>query len=30
LRYEAKRKNEVVPTGLGDTFRGKQVQVDLV
>ena len=30
LRYEAKRKNETVPTGLGDTFRGKQVQVDLV
>jgi hypothetical protein len=30
LRYEAKRKNEAIPTGLGDTFRGKQVQVDLV
>jgi hypothetical protein len=30
LRYEAKRKNEPVPTGLGHTFRGKQVQVDLV
>jgi hypothetical protein len=30
LRYEAKRKNEEVPTGLGHTIRGKQVQVDLV
>jgi hypothetical protein len=30
LRYEARRKNEPVPTGLGHTFRGKQVQVDLV
>ena len=30
LRYEAGRKNETVPTGLVDTFRGKQVQVDLV
>jgi hypothetical protein len=30
LRYEARRKNETVPTGLGHTFRGKQVQVDLV
>jgi hypothetical protein len=30
LRYEAKRKNETVPTGLGHTFRNKQVQVDLV
>ena len=30
LRYEAKRKNETVPTGLGTTIRNKQVQVDLV
>jgi len=30
LRYEAKRKNEEVPTGLGHTIRGKQVQVALV
>jgi len=30
LRYEAKRKNQPVPTGLGDTIRGKQIQVDLV
>jgi hypothetical protein len=30
LRYEAKRKGESVPTGLGDTIRGKQIQVDLV
>jgi hypothetical protein len=30
LRYEANRKNEPIPTGLGDTFRGKQVQVDLL
>jgi hypothetical protein len=30
LRYEANRKNETVPTGLGHTFRNKQVQVDLV
>ena len=30
LRYEAKRKNEPEPTGLGHTIRGKQVQVDLV
>jgi hypothetical protein len=30
LRYEAKRKNEAAPTGLGDTFRGKQIQVDLM
>jgi len=30
LRYEAKRKNELIPTGLGTTIRGKQIQVDLV
>ena len=30
LRYEAKRKIETVPTGLGHTFRNKQVQLDLV
>jgi len=30
LRYEAKRKNDIVPTGLGTTIRNKQVQVDLV
>ena len=30
LRYNAKVYNEPIPTGLGDTFRGKQVQVDLM
>lgn len=30
LRYEAGRKNQPVPTGLVETFRNKQVQVDLV
>jgi hypothetical protein len=30
LRDEAKRKNEPIPTGLGTTIRGKQIQVDLV
>ena len=30
LRYEAKRTNQPLPTGLGHTLRGKQVQVDLV
>jgi hypothetical protein len=30
LRYEAKRKGEPVPTGLGETVRGKQIQIDLV
>ena len=30
LRYEAKRKGEPVPTGLGTTIRDKQIQVDLV
>ena len=30
LRYEANRKFETVPIGLCHTFRGKQVQVDLM
>ena len=30
LRYEANRTNQPIPTGLGHTIRGKQVQVDLV
>ena len=30
LRYEAKRKGEPVPTGMGTTIRDKQIQVDLV
>jgi hypothetical protein len=30
LRYEANRKNELAPTGLCTTIRGKQIQVDLV
>ena len=30
LRYEANRKFEKVPIGLCDTFRGKQVQIDLM
>jgi hypothetical protein len=30
MRYNAKVYNEPIPTGLGDTFRGKQVQVDLM
>ena len=30
LRYNAKVYNEPIPTGLGDTFRGKQIQVDLM
>jgi hypothetical protein len=30
LRYEANRKNELAPTSLCTTIRGKQIQVDLV
>ena len=30
LRYEAKRKNEAIPTGIGTTIGNQQVQVDLV
>jgi hypothetical protein len=30
LRYEAKRKNETVPTGLNHTFRNTEVQVTLM
>ncbi len=29
LRYEANRTKQPIPVGLVDTFRGKQVQVDL-
>ena len=30
MRYFAQKDGEPVPTGLGTTIRGKQVQVDLV
>ena len=30
LRYEANRKGETAPTGLGTTIRNKHVQVDLL
>jgi hypothetical protein len=30
MRQEAQKYNELIPTGLGTTIRGKQVQVDLV
>jgi hypothetical protein len=30
MRYNAKVYNEPIPTGLGATIRGKQIQVDLV
>jgi hypothetical protein len=30
MRYNAKAHNELIPTGLGTTIRGKQIQVDLV
>jgi hypothetical protein len=29
-RYLAKRQAKPIPTGLGTTIRGKQIQVDLV
>jgi hypothetical protein len=29
-RQEAQKYNEPVPTGIGTTIRGKQIQVDLV
>jgi hypothetical protein len=29
-RYLAKRQSKPIPTGLGTTIRGKQIQVDLV
>jgi hypothetical protein len=29
-RYLAQKDGKVVPTGLGTTIRGKQIQVDLV
>jgi hypothetical protein len=30
IRYFAKKDGKPVPTGLGTTIRGKQIQVDLV
>jgi hypothetical protein len=30
MRYNANKFNSPMPTGLGDTIRGKQVQVDLI
>ena len=30
LRQEAQKYNDPIPTGLGTTIRGKQIQVDLV
>ena len=30
MRQEAQKYNDLIPTGLGTTIRGKQVQVDLV
>ena len=30
MRQEAQKYNELVPTGLGTTIRGKQIQLDLV
>ena len=30
MRQEAQKYNELIPSGLGTTIRGKQVQVDLV
>jgi hypothetical protein len=30
MRYMAKKDNELVPTGLGYTTRGMQVQIDLI
>lgn len=30
LRYEAKRKGDAIPSGMGTTIRNKQVQLDLI
>jgi hypothetical protein len=30
MRQEAQKYNELIPSGLGTTIRGKQVQVDLI
>ena len=30
MRQEAQKYNEPIPTGIGTTIRGKQIQVDLV
>ena len=30
LRQEAQKYNDPIPTGLGTTIRGKQIQVDLI
>ena len=30
MRQEAKKCKELIPTGIGTTIRGKQIQVDLV
>jgi hypothetical protein len=30
MRQEAQKYNELVPSGIGTTIRGKQIQVDLV
>jgi hypothetical protein len=30
LRQEAQKYNDPIPTGLGTTIRGKQIQIDLV
>ena len=30
MRQEAQKYNELIPTGIGTTIRGKQIQVDLV
>ena len=30
MRQEAQKYNELIPTGLGTTIRGKQIQLDLV
>jgi hypothetical protein len=30
MRQEAQKYNDLIPSGLGTTIRGKQVQVDLV
>ena len=30
IRQEAQKYNEPIPTGIGTTIRGKQIQLDLV
>jgi hypothetical protein len=30
MRQEAQKYNEPIPTGIGTTIRGKQIQLDLV